>query len=53
MRWSSQLISVIALIACVVVLCLLSVARAISRQAQRRDCEEMRRHVRRNYDSAA
>lgn len=46
MRWSSLLI---VLIASVVLLFLLSVGRFMSR---RRECEEMRRHVRKNYDSA-
>ena len=50
MKWSSLLIF---LVTCVVVLGVLGVARFISRQIHRRECEEMRRHVRRNYDSAA
>ena len=39
----------IFLVACVVVLCVLSVVRLVSRQIHQRECEEMRRHVRRNY----
>jgi len=49
MKWSSLLVP---LIAAAVVLCLMAVSRFRSRQVYRRECEGMRRHVRRNYDSA-
>jgi len=50
MRWPSLLLF---LVVSAIVLCLVTVARFFSRQVYRRECEEMRQHVRRNYDSAA
>jgi hypothetical protein len=42
----------ISIIVCAGALCFLSLLRFLSRRGQRREDEEMRRHVRRNYPDA-